>query len=126
MVMVGDTGIDVDVLDSLPDLPRLPDDQRARGRADALRLTEGYLGIANEVVRAAVVMTRFAKVVATDPRGRLYTRAPVRGRAFVSGDPGALLQFPKNDPYRPGQDRYQWFADPNEPGVEYGFLFQYA
>jgi hypothetical protein len=33
-----------------------------------------------------------------------------------------LLYNPKNDPYAPGQPRYEWFQDTADGGVMYGFL----
>lgn len=122
MVSVGDTGLDVEVVDRIPPLDGILDAYKGRERADALMVPEGYAGVVNEQVRALMVQTRYGKVVKTDSLGRLHTRGPVGGLAFTTGNPSDTMYYPKTDPFRPGQSRYDWYVDSDDFGVRYGFL----
>ena len=119
---VYDTGLEVDVVEKVPDLPGLPDEYRGRDKADALVIPDGYQSVVSEHVRAALLNVRFRRVVHTDRQGRLHSKSQAGGTAFVTGDPTAQLYFSKNDAFRPGMPRYDWYDTPGDPGVKYGFL----
>jgi hypothetical protein len=121
-MLVGDTGLDVVPVEALPELPGLPPDYHARGKADALQVPEGYMGVVNERIRTLVIITRWGKVIDMGGSSRLFARFPVAGASFVSPYPADQLYFPKSDAFRPGQPRYDWFADDKDGGVKYGFL----
>jgi hypothetical protein len=119
---VYDTGLEVDVVEALPDLPGLPDVYRGRSKADALMVPNGYMGVVSEHVRAGLLNVRFRRVVETDAQGRLHTKGQTAGLAFVVGDPLASLNYNLNDPFHPGRPRYDWYRDDADHGVQYGFL----
>jgi hypothetical protein len=121
-VKLADTGLEADVLESLPTLAGLKDAYRTRQQADALLVPLWYGSIGNPLVRALAIQARYGRVVRTDELGRLHTRMPVSGYAFVTGDPRDNRYYPRNDPMRPGQDRYDWYTDQNDNGIQYGFL----
>jgi hypothetical protein len=121
-VKLADTGLEADVLEALPALEGLSDAYKARQRADALLVPVWYGSIGNPLVRALAIQARYGQVVRTDSLGRLHTRMPVSGYAFVTGDPKDNRYYARNDPMRPGQDRYDWYADQNDNGIQYGFL----
>jgi hypothetical protein len=100
----------------------LPDAYRARDRADALQIPMQYLGIVNQSVFSTLINFRFNRVVQTDGRGRLHIGQPRAGLVFTIGDIRETEFFALNDPYLPGQPRYDWFEDGNDSGVRYGFL----
>src|SRR5215218_1755962 len=118
IVRIYDT-LDVDQLDSLPDLPGLPAEYR-NDKADALLIPEGHGGIIQAAWRTAYIITRWGKVVRTAPNGGLYTTPPQNGKIFVTPSTSDMLKNGPMHPKRPGLPRYAWFADPDDPGVEYG------
>lgn len=101
---------------------RMPEAYRARDRADALQIPMQYLGIVNQYVLTTLINFRFGKVAHTDNRGRLYMMQPRAGFVFATGNIRDTEFFALNDPYLPGQPRYDWFEDPADSGVKYGFL----
>lgn len=118
-VKVGDTGIEVEALETVPDIPGLPEEYRGR-KCDALQVPVTYMGVVNERVRALLIIARFNGAIEGD--GPLYPRGPAAGFAFTTRNPADLLFFMKTDPFRPGQPRYDWYADSADQNVKYGFL----
>lgn len=122
-VAVQGTGLSVEQLESFPAHVRVPEVHAGKVKADAIRVPAHYAGIVDHVAASRVVAARFGKVVATDNRGILHVRY-YGAHAWASGNPTDLLNHPKDDPLRPGQPRYDWVPDEQDPGVEYGFLRQ--
>jgi hypothetical protein len=101
---------------------RLPAAYQSRDRADALQVPMQYLGIINQSVFSSLINFRFNRVARTDARGRLHIGQPRAGFVYTIGDIRETEFFALNDPYLPGQPRYDWFEDTADSGVKYGFL----
>jgi hypothetical protein len=120
-IEVPGTRLSVEQLESMPAHVRPPDGHEGAIVADAIRVPAHYSGIVDHVTAAQVVTARFGKVVRKDARGLLHVRYQ-GAHAWASHDPGQTLNYPKDDAFRPGQPRFAWVRDEQEPGVEYGFL----
>jgi hypothetical protein len=121
MVKIAGTNLEVEPMTQLPALPEGAAKYAGRDKADALLVPYPYLGIINPAVEAAAIRARFGQVIRSGD-GKLYARSPVGGLIFISADPADTLGYPKDHWKSPGADRYDWYADPAEAGVQYGYL----
>lgn len=108
-------------LDSIPASVPIPAEYQGRPKADALQVPMQYAGVNDGWVQSQLINYRWSKTVATGAQGRLYTLQSTQGMVFVSGNPADQLYYASNDPFYPRQPRFDWFTDPDDEGVQYGF-----
>lgn len=116
-----ETDLEFEILEKLPELPGLPEKFRGRDKADCVKVPVGYMGITGEHYIEHLINLRWGKVIANGGDPRLWVRQPTFGRYWVTSDPYEMENYPLTHYSRPGQPRFIFVSDPNDPGVMYGF-----